>query len=117
MNPYYYLFYKLNKFLNKKGDNEWGPIGALTLFTGWYVSLIYVKILPVTKENFISTYKVGVIFLAILIFIINSILFLSKDRVNKIINRFDGESDISRKIGNFLTILYVALSFGLIFFI
>ncbi len=40
MNPYYYMFYKLSRFLNEKGNNEWGPIAAMTWFNGWYISAL-----------------------------------------------------------------------------
>lgn len=117
MNPYYYLFYKLTRFLNKKRNNEWGPIAAITWFTGWYIGVIYIKVLPVTHENYQSNFKYGVIVLAIALFIANTVLFLNKNRVKEIMNRYKGESETSRILGNSLVILYILLSLGLIVFI
>lgn len=117
MNPYYYLFYKLNLFLNKKGNNENGPIFVLSILIGWNIGIAYIKVFPVTQNNYQSGYKFGIIAIAIILFIINYFLFLDKNRVKEIMSRYKGESETSRKIGNSLVILYVALSLGLIVFI
>ena len=117
MNPYYYLFYKLNLFLNKKGDNEWGPIGAITLFIGWNIVIVYVNLFDINEKNLNSIYKTILIIISILLFMTNSILFSNKQRVSNIINHYNSESERSSKIGTFLVILYVALSLGLIVFV
>jgi len=117
MNPYYYLFYKLTRFLNKKGNNEWGPVYALSVLIGWNIGMAFIKVLPITHENFISKYKTVLIIIFVSLFITNCILFLNKKRVKEIINRYQVESETSRKIGNFLVILYVVFSLGLILFI
>ena len=117
MNPYYYLFYRLSQFLNKKGNNEWGPIYALTVLVGWNIVVAYVKHFGITSENSQGTYKTVLILIAIALFITNSILFLNKQRVETIMDRYNGESTKSRKIGGFLLILYIVLSLGLIMFL
>lgn len=117
MSPYYYLFYKLSRFLNKKGNNEWGPVYAISLLIGWNIGMVYIKVLPITGENFIGGYKIVLIVILVSLFITNCVLFLNKKRVKEIMNRYKGESETSRKIGNFLVILYVVLSLGLIIFI
>ena len=118
MNPYYYLFYKLNRFLNKKGDNEWGPIGAVTLFVGWNIGIFYTKmLLPLVQESYQDKHKYLLGIIVIILFVGNSLLFLNKKRVNKIIERYQKESDIGNKIGNFLVILYMVLSIASIVFI
>jgi hypothetical protein len=117
MNLYYYLFYRLSGFLNKKGTNEWGPIGALTLFVGWNIGILYIKVLPITKENFIGNYKTGLIIIVIALFITNSILFLNKKRNQEIMGRFKNESLRSKQRGSFLVILYMVLTIGTIFFV
>ncbi len=117
MNPYYYLFYKLNRFLNKKGDNEWGPIGGLTLFMECNVIILYVKLLHINEENLNGIYKTILIIFFVAIFITNAVTFSNKLRVAEIKNRYKGESERSRKIGNVLVLLYVALSLGLIVFV
>lgn len=117
MNPYYYLFYKLSRFLNKKGNNENGPIFALSIFIGLNLGVIYINVLPVTQENYQSSYKYGIIIMAIALFIMNYILYLNKKRVTAIMLRYIKESETCRKIGNILVILYVVLSLAMILFL
>jgi len=116
MNPYYYLFYKLNRFLNKKGDNEWGPIGAITLFINCNIIFPYVKLFHINEKNLNGIYKIIITIIFIVIFSTNALVFSNKRRVSDIINRYKNESESSRKIGSFLVILYVAMSLGLILF-
>lgn len=115
MNIYYYLFYKVSQALNKKGNNELGPIAALTFFTFINIIVIYVNILPVSKENFNQGYKTGLLIIGIILFVTNSLLFLNKKRSKLIKNHYMNESPMSRMTGNFLVILYVVLTIGLIF--
>jgi|SRR5690554_1598569 len=114
-NPYYYLFYRFNQFLNKNGDNEWGPIFGVSVLIGWNFIVIFMKLLPITKENFDRPYKYSAILLAILIFFINTVLFLNKNRVNKIVERHEKESRISKRIGGWIIVFYMILSLGLLF--
>ena len=116
MNIYYYLFYKLSRALNKKGKNEWGVIYALTIIVGYNIALIYINVLPVTKDNFNDGYKIGFIFIAVTLFITNSILFLNKKRVKRIKNRYKDESLKSKRTGNFFVLLYVIITLISIFF-
>jgi len=117
MNPYYYIFYKLSLFLNKKGNNEMGPIYAITIIFLMNIIFIYVKLFHITKANSHGLYKVILGIVIVCVFIINAILFQNKNRVKEIMNRYKGESEINRKIGSSLVILYVVLSLGLIVFI
>jgi hypothetical protein len=117
MNPYYYLFYKLSRFLNKKGNNEWGPVYALSVLVGWNIVVIYVNLFHITEGNSKGVYKTLLIIIGIALFITNSILFLNKKRIKEITNLYQGESERSRKVGNFLVILYIVLSLALIVFI
>lgn len=117
MNPYYYLFYKLSRSLNKKGNNEWGPIGGITLLIECNIVVIYVNLFHITEENSNGIYKTILIIIFIILFVLNSILFLNKKRVKEIMNSYKGESETSGKIGSLLVILYVALSLALIIFI
>ena len=117
MNPYYYLFYKLSRFLNKKGNNEWGPIYGISIFFGWTIVVVYVKIFHITEEYSQGIYKTILGIVTVSLFVTNCILFLNKKRVKAIMDRYKNESDTSRKMGNFLVILYVVLSLGLIIFI
>lgn len=116
MNPYYYLFYKLSCFLNKKGNNEMGPIYALTVLIGWNVVVIYVNLFHITEENSKGIYKTILIVIAITLFITNAILFLNRKRVKEIMSRYKEETERSRKVGSFLVILYIVLSLGLLIF-
>jgi lipopolysaccharide assembly outer membrane protein LptD (OstA) len=116
MNPYYYLFYKLTYFLNKKGDNEWGVIFALSGLLGWNVVIVYVKAFNITQDNFNGIYMSTSIVIAILLFVANSAMFLNKKRVERIMNRYKNETELKRKIGNVAVLLYAALTVALIVF-
>jgi len=115
MNPYYYLFYKLSRFLNKSGTNEWGPVYAISALIGWNLVFAYIKVLDITVQNPSGIHKTLLIMVGVCLFITNCVLFLNKERVKGIINRYKGESERSRRIGGFLVILYIVLSFALIF--
>ena len=117
MNPYYYLFYKLNRFLNKKENNEWGVIYAISGLLMLNFIYIYIKFFNITKENSEGLYKTILIVITILLFIINWILFLDKKRVQKIMNLYKNESKINRRLGSFLVVFYVILTVALILFI
>ncbi len=114
MNPYYYLFYKLSQFINKKGNNLWGVIFALSVLVCWNIVIIYIKVLSINLESFQSSYKYGFWGICMVIYITNNILFLNKKRIQDIMNSYKGESERKKKFGNILTILYVILSLGLI---
>ncbi|HCE58976.1 MAG TPA: hypothetical protein DER09_14375 [Prolixibacteraceae bacterium] len=51
MNPYYYLFYKLSRFVNNMGKNELGPITAISFLIGLNIMGIYGTILHITEKN------------------------------------------------------------------
>lgn len=110
MHPYYYLFYKLSRFVNNKGKNELGPITAISFLIGLNIMGIYGTILHITEKNSQGLYKIIFIAICIILYITNSILFLNKKRVMEIQERYKGESEIGRRIGSFLVILYVILS-------
>lgn len=115
MNIYYYLFYKLSSTLNKKENNEWGPIGAITFLISLNIGLTYINIFPVTSENFVGVHKTILIVVGIIVFVLNTILFLNKNRFRKIMGRYKGESLKSKRIGSFLVIMYVAITLISIF--
>lgn len=111
MNPYYYLFYKLNSFLNKKKDNEWGVILGISIVIGQNIAFIYV--------NFINDYerhRVYLISFHLALFVFNSILFLNKSRVNRIIECYGKESKSSKTIGSTVVIIYIIISMIAVFF-
>ena len=117
MSPYYYLFYKLTCFLNKKGNNELGPIYGVSFFIGLNILYTYVNVFPATDESSKNFNKIIIGVIAFALFITNSILFSNKKRVNRIMERYQKESETSKKIGTFLVILYIVVSLGLIVFI
>jgi len=114
MNPYYYLFYKLSCFLNKKGNNEWGPMYALSVLVVLNIIVVYVNFFHITEVNSKGSYKTGLIIIGIALFITNYILFLHKDKYKQIVKRYKNETTRSRKIGSFLVILYIVLTLALI---
>ena len=116
-NPYYYLFYRFNQFLNKKKDNEWGVIYAMAVLPGWNIIFIYIKLFNITQENSEGRFKIILIIILASLFIMNSILFLNKKRINRIMERYGKESQVRKKIGGVIIILYIIFSVGLIVFI
>lgn len=114
-NPYYYLFYRLNHFYNKKGNNELGPMFGVSFFVALNMGAVFRKLLPITKENFAGPYKYSFILLLISIYVINSILFYNRKRVNRIMEQYEKESQTSKRIGGGLIVFYVLFSLGLIF--
>lgn len=117
MNPYYYLFYKLSRFLNRKGRNEMGPIYAVTAIILMNIVIVYVKLFQITEGNSKGYLKVILGAIIIFLFVANIVLFQNKLRVKNIMERYGGESKRRRQIGSFLVILYVVLSLGLIVFL
>ncbi len=115
MNIYYYLFYRVSKVLNKKGDNEWGPIGALSFFLLINIIVFYINVFQVNNENFNSGYKQGLIVIGIIIFLVNSVLFFDKKRSRNIIKRYEKESHKSIILGGWLVAIYIGLTFLSIF--
>ncbi len=116
MNPYYYLFYRISRLLNKKGNNEMGPIFAISLVIVWNVTTVpYIVARRFANEDFSGVNRLVLVLIMALIWITNLVLFLNKERVKEINYRYKGESERSRRIGGFLVILYLVLSFALIF--
>lgn len=115
MNIYYYLFFKLSEALNKKGNNEWGPIAAITFLVCVNMGLIYIKAFPVSAI-FNSGHKLFLIILGITLFLTNTVLFLDKKRYEKILNCYKRESLKSKRIGSFFVVLYIVITLTSIFF-
>lgn len=111
INPYYYLFYKVSRLLNKRGDNEWGPVYAISVLMGLNIGIVYIRMFDVTRDNFEHGYKAVLIIIGIILFAANCILFLNKKRCREIERRFKNESIVNRRIGNALIIIYVLLTF------
>jgi hypothetical protein len=115
MNPYYYLFYKINFALNKKGNYVLGPIAAITsLLAINFVFLFDSIIKNVYNELEEFSFAIIITFVAI-VYIINLVLFADKKRVKKINLSFQGESKKRKYFGNFLVTIYVLLTMCWIF--
>ena len=117
MNPYYYLYYKISRILNKKGNNEWGAMYALSFLIFINLIVVYVNVFHVTKENFKSGgYKISLIIIGIVLFITNYALFLHKNKYKQIIKRYEKETLRRQKIGSFFVVMYFILTLLSIFF-
>jgi len=114
MNIYYYLYYKISTTINKKGNNVLGVIAALTWLLGLNVGIIYSNLLKINNNNF-KDYKIGIIIIAIILFVTNCILFFNKKRRSEIENKFINESLKSKRIGGFLVVTYIIITFLLLF--
>ncbi len=115
INPYYYFFYKLSRFFNKEGDNEWGPIGAITFFIGQYIGISYIEFLSIGEEMF-NRHKIPLIIIMVILFIGNSILFLNSIRVNRIMDKYQCESKFQNKLGTTLVIIFMLLPLIILLF-
>jgi hypothetical protein len=115
--PYYYLFFKLNRLFNKKENNIWGVIYAQSFLIYINVILIYISVFHVTRYNFHLGHKAIVIVLGIVIFLVNLILFLPKNRHQKLVRDFEEKSTLGKKLGNFIIILYISITIILIFLV
>lgn len=115
MNIYYYFFYKLTRVLNKKGNNEWGPIVAITFFPLITATPIIVWLLPDETTNLKNIYGFVLFAIALAFYIVNTVLFLNKKRRREIQKRFQGESLRSKRIGNFIVLLYIIFAIACIF--
>lgn len=94
----------------------WGVIYAVSLLPGIVLVISYVRVLKITPEIFDGVFKYSLILLLILLFILNSVMFLNKKRVNRIMNRYKNETEAQRKLGNAIIILTALLTIALIIF-
>jgi hypothetical protein len=115
MNIYYYFFYKISVILNKKGNNEWGPIAAITFFPLISTVPFIVMLMPDDITDLKNIYGFGLFTIASVFFIINTFLFLNKKRRLEIQKRFQGESLRSKRIGNIIVLLYIIFAIACIF--
>lgn len=115
MNIYYYFFYKISEVLNKKGNNEWGPIAAITFFPLISTTPIIVMFIPDDITDLKNIYGFGLFTFASAFFIINTVLFLNKKRRREIQQRFKGESLRNKRIGNFIVLLFIIFAIACIF--
>jgi len=111
MNPYFYLFYKLSCFINKKGNNEWGVMYAVSFLIFINIIVVYVNLFHITEVNSKGGYKIGILVIGLVLFITNYIVFLHKDRYKQILKRYKDETLKRKKTGSFLVILYMILTF------
>lgn len=118
VNPYYYLYYKLSCFLNKKGDNRSGPVYVLSFLIGLNILFIYAIISKSfeieLRPNDKHVYAFLILFLCFLYF--NKYVFLYKKKDLVIVDHFKNKSLASKKLGTFLVICYIILSIILLFF-
>lgn len=117
MNIYYYFFHKISGVLNKKGNNEWGPIATITFFPLVSTVPVIVWLIPDDITDLKNIYGSGLFAFALAFFVFNSILFLNKKRCREIQRRFQGESIQSKRIGNIIVLLYIIFAIACIFMV
>jgi hypothetical protein len=115
MNIYYYFFYKISRVLNKKENNDLGPIVAITFFPLATTIPILVYFIPDDVTNLKNIYGVGIVIFCLLFYILNSVLFLNKKRRREIQKRFQGEPLRSKRIGSIIVLLYIIFAIASIF--
>lgn len=115
MNPYYYLFYRLNRLLNRKGNNEWGPVMGLNMLLSLNIVVIYANVMQALGTGSTTWHKIPLGLIGAVVIIANMVLFLNKARVREIMERFQGESKTSARLGSLAVLLYALVSLALIF--
>ena len=115
MNIYYYFFYKISGVLNRKGNNDLGPVVAITFFPLLTTVPVIAYFIPNNVTNLKNVYGVGIVIICILFYILNSFLFLNKKRRREIQRRFQGESLRNKMIGNIIVLLYIIFAIACIF--
>lgn len=115
MNPYYYLFYRLNRALNRKGNNEWGPVTGVTALLAANIGLAYFKVMQVLDTVSASWHKAPLFVMLAVMITTNMVLFSNKKRVQEIMERYGGESKTSARLGSLAVLLYALVSVALVF--
>lgn len=114
MNPYHYLFYRLSRVLNKKGNNEMGPIQGVSLLFTLNVTAIFIKVMGPIPDHLRMGAKVALGLLLVVLYILNFYSFGNEHKAMRIVNRYKRESDLHRRIGGVAVLLYVVISFLLL---
>jgi hypothetical protein len=117
MNIYYYIYYKLYKFVCKtnKGIAEWASMifYSLLLFFNIVTVLYYLHLL---KSGVLVRNGQGVmVSTEVFLLIINYALFIRNRRYLKVLKKYSNETNTYRFIGSFLVILYIILSYYFFF--
>ncbi|MFC2152692.1 hypothetical protein ACFLSE_09200 [Bacteroidota bacterium] len=116
MNPYYYLYYKIYVFTKKLGNWQvaWSAVLGLSFLLIINVILILEKLVDISRfEND----RVIVWITGAVILIANFFLFDYKAKYKNLVNKYKNESDISRKFGNSIVLIYVIATLLSIFII
>ncbi len=119
MNPYYYVFARIYRMLNRKrhwSGSEWNVVFALTLGVCLNLMTIYIKVFKVTSEGFNKFHKVPIVAIGLTFFLFNCYLFIYKDKYKRIISAYKGEPTLRKTIFGILIVLYFMVTFALIIF-
>jgi len=113
MNPYDYFFYRIYCFgIRLKTDSsEFSGITTISLFLSFNV-LLFRKITGI--ELIHSKIQVAILYIGI--FAINLFYFYWKKKYLRIIDKFEKESKIQKRVSIFLSLLYMFLSVYLLFY-
>lgn len=116
-NPYYYLFYKISKVINKKNNNEMGVMYALTLLITINFITIIGKIVDINESNYRNQNNRAILFIFIIVlFVSNYFIFIHNNRFKKILKLYINESKRSKLIGNTLVLTYIIVTFVILFY-
>lgn len=114
INPYYYLYYRLYKFVKKVGtvNASWT---AMLLVLALITLNVFTALFIVFNKNdlfFLSPKIIGG-FLAILVGVFNYFVFIYKDKCNSIIENYESENKLQKLWSSILTVLYIVLTWYL----
>ncbi|MBS7563796.1 hypothetical protein KHS38_05220 [Mucilaginibacter sp. Bleaf8] len=115
-----YFYYKLYCAVKKSSLHDTAAFTASMFMGGLLGANIFVISGFLAKENilpFMFSNKNQAAFFGIIFIIISSIFYLSQSRYKSILRKYSSESNSIRIKGNLLVMLYVVISFLLIFLV
>jgi hypothetical protein len=116
-NIYYYLYYKIYVFTRKLGNYEvaFSATLGITFLISLNISIPILKLLEVDKNIFNSLKPILFILFSSFL-LINYFIFNHNNKYKKIISIYKDESKKAKIVGDFVVIIYVIITFSLIFF-
>ena len=116
-----YLYYRLWQLFTRIKTNDMPATNAMIFISGcqfFNISLIYIFLLQYSIINIHFNKRSEVLFytipLGIIVYLINY-FYLYRFR-NKLYEKYRNETKKQKVIGNILLLMYISLSFGLVFY-
>lgn len=97
-------------------DNAFSAMAALSLLILFNIASIigYFNLINILN---LEKYKKSLIVFAIMVLVINYLIFIHKKKYEKIETKFINENKAQKKISSFITLIYVFLTFIFLFWV